>query len=199
MPRQQVYPEYRGGAGPNRAARTTEWMPSAPITTSAASVCPSANRTLAPSGRASTATHSCPYRATPGGRCAARRGDQVGPVGHADQLRQPGPPLHLVGPERHQQPRAVRHPGLRAEELQRAGADRVAGADVVERAERVQPQADAGADLAQLRGSLVHGHVDPDLAQRDRRRQPRDARPDDDDAHARPPWFRRRMLRKYEI
>src|SRR5229473_93369 len=56
-PRQLVYPEYLGFAFPNICARITEWMPSAPISTSPKASRPSANCAQTPLSSCLKPTH----------------------------------------------------------------------------------------------------------------------------------------------
>ncbi len=64
-------PGEHGSAGSTAKPCSTEWMPSAPITTSAVAVVPSANPTVARLSSWLKQVHRCPVRTVPGGSCPA--------------------------------------------------------------------------------------------------------------------------------
>ena len=61
----------RGASGPNSDVRTAEWMPSAPMITSASAVLPSANRATATSPSVPADSQRLPSDTSPAGSAAA--------------------------------------------------------------------------------------------------------------------------------
>ncbi len=72
MQRYPASPEKVGGLGVVTAPRTTEWMPSAPITTSAVIVSPSSKVTCTSSPVSSTAAQRLPTWTIPSGSTPSR-------------------------------------------------------------------------------------------------------------------------------
>lgn len=112
-----------------------------------------------------------------GAQLLAQDRQQLGAVDHQAQRRRAGAAVQrrqvdqrLAAP-RAQRPAEIRH-GL--------GLDFVGQPEPAERVDRVLPDRQARADLAQLAGALVDRGVDPSLPQRDRRREAADPTADDD-------------------
>ncbi len=123
-----------------------------------------------------------------GDRLAEPQLDPLGPRRGLEQRHQPGAvdaAERLVGAVAAEVQPGHRPAGLVAE-LDRLLADRDGGegfaqAQRVEHPARIRRDLDAGPDLAELAGTLVHRHPRPPLREGERRRQPADAAADDGD------------------
>jgi hypothetical protein len=169
-----VYPAYFGSCSPCRRARTSDRSPSAPTKTSSRSSCPPANRatTPDPSCAKSTSSHpgrtSCPRPDPRGGLEAPpyepdrRSTDRPRQLSHVPRCEEPPPGVEPL------------HPFHRPAHRFDLDSELSQGAD------GVRPEVNAETDLerAQIGSPLEDGYFDARLAQRYRRRQPADVRPD---------------------
>ena len=170
--------------GPRRptCGRITECTPSAPTTTSAAALAPSAKCSSTPRtpllDADAPAAEVQPLAAQPVGECLQERDAVHAVVGRAERrLVHPVAPDRMVGDDL---------AGVPAADDERRGDDRhgldlVAEPEPPQLARAVARQRDRGADLAQLARLLVDLEADPALAQGEREDQPTDPATDDGD------------------
>src|SRR5262245_10960809 len=110
-----------------------------------------------------------PVAGNPCGQAASQGGHQLGSVDYGDEGRDPEPLLECRGRVGGRYPVPVADPELGLLYWQGYRADGRPGPDVIQRTQRVGPEADAGPNLSQSRGALVDCHPDPDAAEGERR------------------------------
>ena len=163
-----------GFEGGNTWGRSSEWMPSAPTTTSASAAVPFGELHAGDVGSLLEADRAVAGADDAGGKVRGEKFDVVGAV-HAEA----GVPSCGVGDLYRRDRRAVvaEIRGFQAD----TGApalDRAAEPDALEVTYRVRRDIDAGADLADRRGLLVDGDAQPAREQRVGREQAADAAAD---------------------
>jgi hypothetical protein len=169
-----VYPAYFGSCSPCRRARTSDRSPSAPTKTSSRSSCPPANRATTLTRPAQSRPARIP--AAPAAPRPDPRGGLEAPPYEPDRRSTDRPRQLSHVPRCEEPPPGVEplHPFHRPAHRFDLDSELSQGAD------GVRPEVNAETDLerAQIGSPLEDGYFDARLAQRYRRRQPADVRPD---------------------